>query len=534
MPLKTSIARLAVCLGIMLGASARADDAGRRYLALDRSLHGALKQARMVLGTSGRTRKITSTMDQPWQKGHSLQHGVITGVFRDHDGLYRMVYHARPNPDESVIDDTAVMRSRDGIHWEPYTTGVKVDGSNLISVEATPKPGSVTVFYDSRAPESERYKAVKGEANTSYVTASADGVHFGPLTKVFDHRNEHIISAFYDTRRGQYVMYGRIRGPKSWIRHNGKQGLDKQRRGAAMHATSGKWPDPWDNVGNTVLDPEIIWDYAEGYNARRPRASTGIRPDFYQPAVSPYHGQYIGMPTTFYRDARRQYNSDKDYAWTGTGPQYPTLMHSLDGVHFTLADTSLRGAHSILDLTPHLRRNPAPDGTRRNEREVGQIHAAPTILETKDRLLLYYFVRNDTHYEGYEGEREDRGHYVTELRVDGFAGIRADKGRVGEWCTTTVNVPDGARALLVNAKVAGRMRLEVLDAKGVPVETLSLDDSVAFTGDEIRAPMRWNSGRFAAVAGRKVQLRFVIEDGEIYGFAFSVAEAPSAPSRRPR
>jgi len=500
------------CLaGCLLTSWASAADVNRRYLALDQSLHGELRDMDLVLGKSSLTRAIPA-FDEPWEIEHGLVHGIIANVFKDHEGVYRMYYRERS------LGALALAVSRDGIHWERKRLNIArrtLDHPHANFIHVPPHQEmrngryAGTVFFDPQAPSSERYKLVWTLPNATYAAVSADGLHFGESVRIFEHRNEHLVSAFFDTRKNKYVMYGRIRGARSWIMHNGEEGFDEQRRGAAMHMSTGFLDQPWEDVGITMLDPEKIWDYP----------NITIRPDFYNPAVIPYHGQYIALPCTYYRDETRV-APDRPDRPTGTGPQYPTLAHSLDGVNFTLADLSLVDAHSPLDLTPHLRINPRPDGTNTTDPEVGQIHAVPAALEIGDAMLLYYFTRSDTHYEEYDDQVY--GYWVTRMRVDGWASLNACEGSTGEWRTTPITVPRDAVALHVNASVRGALRVQVLDADGQTIEGLSLSDAQPWRGDAVAAPMHWRQGELAQVAGRTIQLRFAIEDGAIYSFHFVV------------
>jgi len=101
-------------------------------------------------------------------------------------------------------------------------------------------------------------------------------------------------------------------------------------------------------------------------------------------------------------------------------------------------------------------------------------------------------------------------------------------GPAGEWHTGNVEVPVGARGLLVNADVAGSLKVEVRDTDGNAIANLSLADSIAFQGNETSAFMEWSAGQFEQVAGQEVQLRFVVEDGEIYSFSFTAIPEPAS------
>jgi len=556
---KKNYPALAACLGMMLGASAQANDLGYRYLAIDQTLHGQLIDSQMVLGQTTNAQKMT-IVNEPWKVANDVRARPITSVFVDHNGAFRMYYAVSGGGNSA----TAMALSNDGINWTlPALNGDPAlfnhPDANVINLPHHTAMGSngyggATVFLDPSAPASQRYKLVWTTANSTYGAVSEDGINFSNSNLLFTHRNEHVVSAFYDVAKGEYAMYGRIRGDTSWNLHGGTI-VDDQRRGAAGHFTSGNFMSSWTNVGVTVLDPEDIWDYTDGWTPGNNATNTGIRPDFYNPGIFQYHGQYIGLPSTYYRDAERVSHQRPD-RYFGTGPQYPTLMHGHDGVNFTLADESLVDAHPFFDPSVNLRINPHPDSPFTDPNlasghpdaanwtpwthddqgipELGQIHAAPGYLQvTPEKMLFYHFQRPDTHYLGWGGDTSPGGdsehnQWVSELRTDGFASIKANQGEVGEWRTTNVEVPELARGLLVNADVAGSLKVEVLDSNGNVITNLSLDDSVAFTGDSVSELMKWSAGQFEQVAGQTVQLRFVVEDGEIYSFSFSPIPEPAS------
>ena len=189
-------------------------------------------------------------------------------------------------------------------------------------------------------------------------------------------------------------------------------------------------------------------------------------------------------------------------------------MHSHDGVNFNFPDLNADGAHPIIDLTPHLRINPREDGTNTTDLEVGQMYPSSNIIEIEDKILVYYTVREDTHYESFAGSKS--GFYVAELRVDGFAGLRTAGGETGELLTRKLTIPAAARGLLINADVEGSLKVQVLDPLGE-----LLGESTLFTGDEVNHRLEWEDVHFVDFAGDEVQLRFEIEDGELFSFSFT-------------
>ena len=69
---------------------------------------------------------------------------------------------------------------------------------------------------------------------------------------------------------------------------------------------------------------------------------------------------------------------------------------------------------------------------------------------------------------------------------------------------------------------SGSVRVEIQDANGVLIKGYTLADSPERYGDEIEGVMRWKNGPdVGALAGKSVQLRFVLKDADIYSMRFT-------------
>jgi len=266
-------------------------------------------------------------------------------------------------------------------------------------------------------------------------------------------------------------------------------------------------------VGQVVVDPMDLWTYTTHPNSIASYPN-GAGPDLYGPNVSIYHGQYIGMPSTFFRDPER-YVGDFYSSPRVTGPIYSIFMHSHDGIDWNFPDLE----HSILNLDPHLRVSTHPQATS-SEMEVGQIYLAPSIIEKDGQLLVYYQNRHDTHYEAHAGTLPPEIWMAT-MRQDGFASIRADAGETAQWVTSSLVLPYRVDSLIVNADILGSLQVEVL-SDGDAINGFGLADSVAFTGNQTSATMQWNSSTLRSLAGQEVQFSFQFDDGDMYAFWFEL------------
>jgi len=510
------------CAALMLTTAVQASDLGRRYLAVDESLHGAGTNLNFVLGQATGNQEILR-IDQNWELTNDLFLAGIQ-VFKGPDNVYRMYYGLRQvQPGGGTADRLALATSTDGINWTRHTTGNQFAGSNILNVTgAGTFVSGQGVFWD---PNDNNYKMLWTSGSNFNMAYSNDGLSFVTTqTNSFTYKADTQHSVFWDSMKDQYVIYGRIRGSGT-LATGGFPSGDTDRRGIPLHQ-SPTWSTTWTDIGNLVADPADIWTYTTHPNSID-NYPHGAGPDLYQPGVHEYHGQYIGLPAVFHRDPSRVPHNRPERV---TGQLYPMLMHSLDGVNFNFPDL----AHPIIDLTDHLRVNQWEYATNQTDLEVGQMYAGG-MVEVGDQLYIYYSYRDDTHYEAgndsfpnpHFDQQQDRSFNVAFLRRDGFASFKSD-GPEGQWNTGNVVVPVEARGLLVNADVAGSLKVEVLDTGGTPIANLSLSDSIAFQGDETEVLMKWDAGQFQQVAGQTVQLRFVVEDGEIYSFAFTAIPEPAS------
>jgi hypothetical protein len=81
-------------------------------------------------------------------------------------------------------------------------------------------------------------------------------------------------------------------------------------------------------------------------------------------------------------------------------------------------------------------------------------------------------------------------------------------------------MPGGTVAL--NADVRGELRMEVLAENGEPLPGYAMDDCYPIRSDGIRQQVHWKHGRrIQELRGKRIQLRFTMQDGDLYSFWFN-------------
>jgi hypothetical protein len=106
------------------------------------------------------------------------------------------------------------------------------------------------------------------------------------------------------------------------------------------------------------------------------------------------------------------------------------------------------------------------------------------------------------------------------LRRDGFASWDSLPGRTGIVETQHLSVSGGDLWLNASAR-AGRIRVEVRDEDRQVISGFEADSCTPLSEDTARyahclAPVRWGEKRLGTLAGRRVHLRFALQDASLY------------------
>ena len=469
--------------------SARATDIGSRLeLFVDESLIASKRDVALRLHEPHKA-EIALQFDAPWEGPGN--HYVT--VFQD-GPLYRMYYRAVPGKDlpasgEGWLLTVAYAESNDGIHWTKPNLGlVEFEGGKQNNIIwKSPKPGfggpasNFAPFKDTNpnALPDELYKATGGISDGLFAFVSPDGIHWKQkgtepmLTKQFGDRT--IDNAFdsqncffWDSQQKQYVGY--IRSMKDGIR-----GI---RRTTSSDFVDWSFPE-WIDLGDAPLE------------------------HFYTAAISPYFRAphlYVGFPMRYLPD-RNAALPEKYKDALGIGLSDSVFISSRDGVRWqrTFQESFVRPGPNPLNWTD-----------RSNAVAWGLV---PTgLVPTGKEEMSVYIVE---HFR-LPTARVRRG----VLRTDGFVSVHAGY-QDGEFVTKPL-VFDGRRLVInYSTSAAGSLRVEIQGANGDPIPDFRLQDSPEIFGDAIEQTVAWESGSdVAALAGRPIRLRFVMEDADLYSIRF--------------
>ena len=344
-----------------------------------------------------------------------------------------------------------------------------------------------------------------------YPMCSADGIRWRLMSHEPKHTgaNDTTYSVMWDERIGRYVQYSRIKplSPEQsgyYEAHYGREAYVNTRM--VGRAESDDFVN-WDE-GQVVYEPDEI-DRADSPDAI-------ARVDFYGGNVSRYReaaDAYISLPGVHSHWKLVAGEGDSTVGFPETLDVQ--LVTSRDGIRWNRAP----GRKPLIRL--------GPEGTFWSK----MIFPAADIVRMGDELWIYFGAMSVAHH--LQGKIAGaRGRAV--LRLDGF--ISADAAYTGGELVTRPLVFDG-RKLQINAATGagGSVRVEIRNPDGTPIEGYGLDDACEINGNHIRICASWRPepvpgmGRTAhptgdpdvsSLAGRPVQLRFVMRDAKLYSFHF--------------
>lgn len=418
-------------------------------------------------------RELVFVADRPWEGNTS----AYFTVFQD-GPRYRMYYRGSHFDEKTRRathpEVTCYAESADGLHWtRPDLGRFEFAGSRKNNIVwAGPGTHNFTPFLDTnpRAPADARYKALasgeSGRKHGLYAFQSPDGIQWKRMQEepvitagAFDSQN----LAFWDSVRGHYRAYWRIF----------TEGV----------TTGGVWrPGGYRAIRTATSADFLKWDPHADLTYADARAE-----HLYTNAIRPYERAphwFIGFPTRFHPERGDQVE--------------PIFMSSRDGVRFR------RFAEPVIPVTAPQDRA----GNRSNYMAWGLVR-----LPGDDRHCSVY--ATEGYYQG-PASRLRRFTY----RLDGFVAVRAGRG---ELVTKPLRF-QGDRLSINYAAPHGEVRVEIQDARGMPVAGYGASQCVPLRGDAIDRCVAWqNEADVGRLAGQPVRLRFVLQNADLYSFAFGAA-----------
>jgi len=404
--------------------------------------------------------QLAPPMDEP---ADDMEYGT---VIKDGD-LFRLYTRAGRGArfDGDTSEVTRYCESRDGIHWTRPSLGLhEIDGTtdNNVILHEKSVCHNFSPFLDTRpgVPADERFKALAG---VIYRNPGGGLVAFASGDGIHWRKLRDTPVMTKGAFDSQNVAF--------WSEAE-KKYVAYVRTFTAGVSTDTEWRlDGLRSVSRATSDDFLHWTEPVPLNPNFPGEhiyTTLTHPYFRAPHI------YVALPTRFHPDR----GSSTDILFMTARGDRPF-------------DRTFREAF----IRPGL--DPARWGNRSN-------YAALNVVPTGPAEMSIY----TTPFRRFT------------LRTDGFASAPGGADP-GELRTRAVVFAGDELSLNYSTSAGGSVRLEIQDAGGTPVPGFTLEEFRPLVGDSIDQVAAWKSGTsLAALAGRPVRLRFVLQEADVFALQF--------------
>lgn len=442
----------------------------------------------------------------PWERQGTLN--FVSSVHYDPEQrLFTAWYHSMlgaPDGKKGELGRTPLIAySADGIHWQRPLIGEReYAGSKVNNVVGM--ANNIVPLPTAKDP-AKRYAGYlfHPEKNALSVAYSADGLTGWSEFKAVCGGGRDVVTACRDDLGDGYFSFMKWR-LGAWNRR-------------AAWAAWGPTPDAMTR-GPININADLSDDagsaarIAAAYPTLDFVQANQFHTEVYEVTPFIYEGHYFGLPMRFDVSGKGGGNVD--------GITDVTLIASRDkqGKQGWQRPGGVKG----------------PDGTpmpslltlgKWGEWDSGQIYGPNGLLVVDDEIVFYYTgacfghepAGSKSDGEGNPAYRAAIGRAT--LRLDGLVSLKAESG---EATITTKLVSFAGKQLQVNVACAdGSLRVELVDALGASILGYSFADCDPFTGDELRHVVSWHGkSDLTSLAGKPVQVRFQLRNGDLYAMQF--------------
>ncbi len=420
--------------------------------------------------------------DRPWEGRSAIIGPYVYGTVVRESSKFRMWYQILFQGNH-----VGYAESRDGIVWhKPDLTIIRHadwQSTNLVVSAFAPEVSGgghchnpSVIRRPNESDPNRRYAlyGFDGKVGHPRVAFSADGLNWrypseGEQQPLF--KSSDVVNFFYDPYQDRYFS--------TWKTRN--------RRGRAVGIASSRDGTHW----HKPIDAPVF--VADDHD---PDAT-----QVYGMPVFPYQGLYIGLPWIY----RARYFRFGDY--------------SVDKLHEAQADsprtmeTQLAWSWDLVNWTrPQSRAQFIPLGGK-DQWDRGMIVTARAPVMVDDKLYFYYGGTDKVHDE--KQVRASIG--LATLRLDGFCSM-STAGTEEGWLITR-REPFREPAVIINArtKPGGSITADILDRKNRVVHGFSREACQAFSGDDTRHQLRWQSPAFDSIQD-DYKIRFWLRDAELFSY----------------
>lgn len=463
---------------------------------LTRSFHQAQKYEKNPI------LKPETALEQKGPVATLLNDGVW---FDPQNQLFKMWYHA------GWFDGTGYAISKDGLAWERPNLDVVPGSNRVLPKEGHGQRDGTAIWLDLFAKDpAQRFKMYiyerPKEAYGGRFFTSADGIHWDDKGKVRVGDGDNT-TFFYNPFRNKWVysirLYRLGRARDYWECDDIAKSVTTDPAEHSPWASVDELDKPDPYVLSLMPSPEEIKAEAATTNktvaelTKYYRGLYGDPPQIYNLDAVGYESLMLGVfvilegPTSSKGWNKHQMAKINDMQFA----------YSRDGFHWDRPDR-----------TPFL-----ASARKEGAWDRGYLHPASGICTiVGDKLYIFYGGWSGVGPKGpnvYSGGAVG----VAFLRRDGFASMDAG---VKTGVLTTRPVMFKGRYLFVNVDAPkGELRAEVLDEQGRVIVPFSMKNCLPVSGDTTRQQITWRGAdNFSALSGRKVKIRFQLQEGKLYAF----------------
>lgn len=435
--------------------------------------------------------------EKPWEMSQGRPRaGVFSdGVFYDPaDHLFKCWYWAANACSQPYQGRTCYATSRDGLHWEKPSLDV-VPGTNIVLVDdlgILRNSSTEWLDLDEKDPQ-RRFKMFrvvmqerlvdgkKSSPKWMKISFSPDGIHWKPAAESDECGDRSTV--FYNGLRKVWVYSLRSSGTlvsrcRAYVETLNP--LDAIRWGDSKTSKKVTW------VGADSLDPA-----REDLVLRRiPERPWDLVPSqLYNLDCVAYESLLLGEFSIWRGHPLKERPKINEVC----------VGFSRDGFHWTRPD----------------RRAFCPVSEKKETWNWGNLQSAGGCCLVVGDKLYFYVGAASGRIKPPHADPANVGLAI--LRRDGFSSMDAGPQAA---ILTTRKVEFSGKRLFVNVDAPhGELRVEILDARGAPIEPFTKEHCKPVTSDSTIQPVQWKGAEdLSAVAGKPVKFRFHMANGKLYSF----------------
>lgn len=380
------------------------------------------------------------------------------------------------------VGTIAYATSKDGLTWQRPELDVNPGTNQVLPLDLTPDSWSVVQDLDAKDPQ-QRYKMFMrgpgGGLKSGVSMTSPDGIHW--TNRVKTGKTGDRSTMFYNPFR------------KKWVYSIRTQFTDRGRARNYWECDDFLAGAEWEKN-----DP-VAWAATDRDDFKDPEIQRV--PELYNLDAVPYESIMLGF-------FEIHHGPENDACMECGLPKITELnfAYSRDGFHWSRPDRSI-----------HI---PAE---RRDVWDRGYVQSLSNLCCVRgDKLWFYYSAfqgdasKTDSFWQ--KNGMHDRGATgVAFLRRDGFVSMEA-----GTETASLITRPvtfSGSRVFVNTVTDEGKLRVEILDEAGTPIEPYTLANCTPITTDSTLQAVTWSGAvDVASLRGRPVRFRFELQNGAIYSY----------------